>query len=74
MSDKPVEHDLWKRNLQSHVEDLLTDHHLVTQMEMDAQKLTKYTAGEWERFVDEPCTARRFWEVQVSTAVPLPIR
>src|SRR5271155_3236864 len=31
----------------------------------DAQRLSKFNGKEWIRFVDEPWTANRFWDVQV---------
>ncbi|TFK82664.1 hypothetical protein K466DRAFT_499894 [Polyporus arcularius HHB13444] len=62
--DEDLEHVLWTRNLENYAKDLLSDPLLVADMEFDAQRLMKRTGGEWERFVDEPCTANRFWDVQ----------
>ncbi|KAI0739985.1 hypothetical protein C8Q80DRAFT_1222134 [Daedaleopsis nitida] len=63
--DKVVEHDVWSRNLWDYTQDLLRDPYIVSQMEWDAQKLSRRLPdGTFERFYDEPYTAERFWEVQ----------
>ncbi|KAI0741275.1 hypothetical protein C8Q80DRAFT_1259743 [Daedaleopsis nitida] len=65
LENKDIEHDVWSRNLWDYTQDLLRDGRLVSQMEWDAQRLSRRLPnGTFEQFYDEPYTAERFWEVQ----------
>ncbi|KAI0749834.1 hypothetical protein C8Q80DRAFT_1269641 [Daedaleopsis nitida] len=59
-----IQHVLYHRNLRDYAFDLVRDPYLVSQMEFDAQRLSKCSNGVFKRFYDEPYTAERFWEVQ----------
>ncbi|RDX57017.1 hypothetical protein OH76DRAFT_1335592, partial [Lentinus brumalis] len=59
-----IQHTVHCRNLWHWVRDLLRDPLLVTQMEFDAHRLRKYNGTVFRRFLDEPYTADKMWEVQ----------
>lgn len=58
--------DFWCRSLWDWVLDLVGNPLLAPYFEWDAQKLFKHDGTNFVRFVDEPWTANRFWNVQVS--------
>jgi hypothetical protein len=47
------------------------DPFLVPHFQWDAQRLSKFDGTKYVRFIDEPTTADRFWDIQVCTYVPL---
>jgi hypothetical protein len=63
--------DFWCRSLWDWVLDLVENQSLARHFEWDAQKLYKYDGKKFIRFIHEPWTAARFWEVQVSMAPSL---
>lgn len=60
-----VTYDVWARDIWDLGQDLLRDPYLVSQMEFDSHKLSKFDGNQWVGFVDEPMTAKAFWEMQV---------
>ena len=46
--------------------DLLNNPHLAPHFVWDAERLYKHNGAEFERFYDEPWTADRWWDIQVS--------
>jgi len=56
--------DFWCRSLWDWVLDLVENPSLARYFEWDAQKLYKYDGKKFFRFIHEPWTAARFWEVQ----------
>jgi len=44
---------------------------LAPHFQWDAQRLSKFNGKEFVRFIHEPYTADRFWEIQVHT-IPTP--
>ena len=46
--------------------DLLSDQSLFHHFTWDAERLYKYDGESFVRFIDEPRTADRFWEIQVA--------
>lgn len=57
--------DVWGRDLWDWTRDLLADPELIKHFEWDARRLSKFDGSSFIRFLDEPWTAERFWEVQV---------
>jgi hypothetical protein len=57
--------DFWSRSLWDWVLDLVENPSLAPHFEWDAQKLYKHDGTKFVRFIHEPWTADRFWEVQV---------
>lgn len=57
--------DFWCRPLWDWVLDLIENPSMAPYFEWDAQKLYKYDGTKYIRFIHEPWTAARFWEVQV---------
>ena len=49
-------------------EEMLQDEDLIHHFVWDAQHVSKFnsSSGSWVRVFDEPWTANRFWEIQVS--------
>ena len=66
---KQTEHtfNIWQRSLWEWGLDHLRDKNIVKECVFDAQRLWKYNQGaeSWERFITEPYTANRFWNIQV---------
>jgi len=58
---------MWYRPLWDWVNDLLNDPLLAPHFVWDAERLFKYSTNkqEWIRFIDEPWTADRWWDIQV---------
>ena len=54
--------DLWELPM-----DLVKDPLLASHFHWDAQRLYKYNGKDFVRFIHEPWTADRFWDVQVSS-------
>lgn len=46
-------------------QNVLEDCHLSPLMEWDAMRLEKFNGEKWVRFIHEPWTAQRMWDVQV---------
>jgi hypothetical protein len=44
---------------------LVQDRILAPHIQWDAQRLSKFNGKEYIRFIHEPYTADRFWEIQV---------
>ena len=59
---------VWRRNLWNWTLDLLSNHSLYHHFTWDAERLYKYDINSeaFVRFIDEPWTADRFWDIQVS--------
>lgn len=53
--------DLWDWGLE-----LVRDRSLAPYMDWDARRQYVWKGDEWEHFVDEPCTAKAFWNAQVN--------
>jgi hypothetical protein len=51
--------------------DLLQDTRLAPSFVWDAQRLYKHNGTGFERFIDEPWTADRWWRIQVGDTNPL---
>jgi len=60
-----ISFDFWSRPLWDWALDLVKDPILAPQFEWDAQQLSIYNGTTFERFVHEPWTADRWWEIQV---------
>ncbi|KAI0674805.1 hypothetical protein C8Q78DRAFT_502219 [Trametes maxima] len=60
----PRNHDVYCRDLWEWAVDLLSDAYLVSHMDFDAMKLSRFDGKEWILCYDEPATARIFWEIQ----------
>jgi len=58
-------HEFWWRDLWKWVVDLVKDTLLAPQFVWDACRLSKFDGKEYVRFIHEPWTAQRFWDVQV---------
>jgi|ERR1700688_164812 len=58
--------DFWCRSLWDWVLDLVGNPALAPYFEWDAQKVFKHDGSKFVRFFNEPWTADRSWEVQVS--------
>lgn len=54
-------------------EEMLLDADLMHHFVWDAQRVSKFDSksGSWIRIIDEPWTANRFWEIQVSLWIVL---
>jgi hypothetical protein len=48
---------------------LVQDPILAPHIQWDAQRLSKFNGKEYIRFIHEPYTADRFWEIQVSISL-----
>lgn len=57
--------DFQYRPLWGWLEDLVTDSELIKEFHWDAENLSKFNGKEFSRFVHEPWTGDRWWEVQV---------
>ena len=58
--------DFWSRSLWDWLLDIAQNPSLGPYIEWDAQKHYKYDGTKFNRFIHEPWTANRLWEVQVS--------
>lgn len=57
--------DFWSRSLMAWATNILEDPFLSTVLEWDAVLLEKFNGEKWVRFIHEPWTAERMWNVQV---------
>jgi len=64
--DDPHQYSFWCRDLWQWALDTVRNPLLATDFVWDSRKLFKYNGEEYVRFIHEPWTADRFWEVQVS--------
>ena len=62
---KPHTYDVYSRSLWDWTLEQVKNPVLATHFQWDAQRLYKYNGREWVRFIDEPYTANRMWDVQV---------
>ncbi|KAI0651235.1 hypothetical protein C8Q79DRAFT_922050 [Trametes meyenii] len=60
----PRNHDVYCRDLWEWVVDLLSNAYLVSRMDFNAMKLSRFNGKEWIACYDEPATARIFGEIQ----------
>ena len=60
-----MSYPFWSRNLWDWAVDTIKHPLVGPHFVWDAQRLSKFDGKEWVRFVDEPWTANRFWDVQV---------
>jgi hypothetical protein len=58
--------EFWCRPLWDWATNILENPQLAPLIEWDAKRLSKFNGESWVPFVDEPCTATRMWDVQVS--------
>ncbi|KII83174.1 hypothetical protein PLICRDRAFT_58549 [Plicaturopsis crispa FD-325 SS-3] len=56
--------DMWSRDLFQWAVDQVQDPQLIPHFTFDAERLSKYNGNRFKRFVHEPWTANRFWEIQ----------
>jgi hypothetical protein len=61
--------DFWSRSLWDWAIEQVTDPFLAPHIQWDAQRLFKFDGNKYIRFVHEPHTADRFWDIQVCTCV-----
>lgn len=63
---------MYARDLMGYLEDILRDPFLVSQMDWDAYKMSRFDSrtGEWIRFIDDPLTANSAWRIQVRSYLP----
>lgn len=67
MRDEPPRNfEVWTRPLWEWTQDLLESPEMIGHFEWDAQRLSKFDGERFVQFYDEPWTAERFWEIQVS--------
>ena len=59
-------YEVHARSVWQWVVDLLNNPHLAPHFVWDAERLYKHNGAEFERFYDEPWTADRWWDIQVS--------
>ncbi|KAK7454067.1 hypothetical protein VKT23_011580 [Stygiomarasmius scandens] len=64
--DDPQRFEVLYRPLWEWLEELLSTKELVSKMEWDAKQLYKFNGQEWCRFIDEPWTADKWWNIQSS--------
>ncbi|THU83800.1 hypothetical protein K435DRAFT_822896 [Dendrothele bispora CBS 962.96] len=64
--DEEQKFEVLYRPLWDWLEELLCSKEVVSQMEWDAKQLFKFNEKEWCRFIDEPWTADRWWDIQSS--------
>lgn len=57
--------DIWNRPLWDWAVDQLQNPLLIDHFVWDAQRLSKFNGSKFVRFLDEPWTADRFWDIQV---------
>lgn len=69
--DKDLSFDVWTRPLWNWVLDLVEDPSLSKHFEWDARQFSKFDGTSFVRFIDEPWTADRFWEIQVRSHAAL---
>jgi len=62
------EFEVWVRPISEWAEEMLQDEDLIHHFVWDAECVSKFDSGSgsWVRVIDEPWTADRFWEIQVS--------
>jgi hypothetical protein len=63
-----LSYEFWWCNLWDWAMDLVKNPLLASHFVWDSCRLTKFNGTEWVRFVHEPWTADRLWEVQVGRA------
>ena len=63
--------DFWSCSIWDWGIERIMDPFLVPHFQWDAQQLSKFDGTKYVRFIDEPTTADRFWDIQVCTYVPL---
>jgi hypothetical protein len=57
--------DFWSQSLMGWATNVAEDQYLSNFFEWDAVLLEKFNGTKWVRFVHEPWTAKRMWNVQV---------
>lgn len=61
-----LEFEVSTRPMFSWVEELADDPNIIPLFQWDAMRLYKYDGTKWVRFIDEPCTADDWWNIQAS--------
>ena len=62
---KDRKYKVWYRPLWEWTLDLLSNSSLLSHFTWNAERLYKYDGAKFVRFVDEPWTGNRHWEIQV---------
>jgi hypothetical protein len=65
--DDPTQYYFWSRDLWQWALDTIRHPSLATSFVWDSRKLFKFDGEVFVRFIHEPWTADRFWEVQVGS-------
>ena len=60
-----VNHNFYCQDVYQYLEDIISNPYLFKKMVFDAQILSKFNSQEFQRFYDEPWTAKRWYELQV---------
>ncbi|KAF8961518.1 hypothetical protein BDZ97DRAFT_1921202 [Flammula alnicola] len=63
--DDTRDFDFWSRSIWDWALERVQDPFLAQHFQWDAQRLSKFDGAEYERFIHEPYTADRFWDIQV---------
>ena len=60
---------IWKRDLWDYCTSLLSNRRLILDFHWYAEKRYRHDGKKWVRFIDEPYTADRWWDIQVPSIV-----
>ena len=60
-----IKFDIWKRDLWSYCEELLSNRQLIGQFHWHAEKRFRHDGQSFVRFIDEPWTADAWWRIEV---------
>ncbi|KAF8899527.1 hypothetical protein CPB84DRAFT_1815674 [Gymnopilus junonius] len=61
-----IEFQVSTRPIWSWIEDIVDNGNIVPLFKWDAEHRYRYNGSKWERFINEPCTADDWWNIQVN--------
>ncbi|KAF8871312.1 hypothetical protein CPB84DRAFT_1903942 [Gymnopilus junonius] len=59
-----IEFQVSTRPIWSWIEDIVDNGNIVPLFKWDAERRYRYNGSKWERFINEPCTADDWWNIQ----------
>ncbi|KAF8887634.1 hypothetical protein CPB84DRAFT_1749688 [Gymnopilus junonius] len=61
---KEIEFQVSTHPIWSWIEDIIDNGNIVPLFKWDAERCYRYNGSKWERFINEPCTADDWWNIQ----------
>ncbi|KAF8953785.1 hypothetical protein BDZ97DRAFT_1767154 [Flammula alnicola] len=67
--EEELSYDVWTRPIWTWCRELLLDETLIHEFQWNAERLSKFNGEKYEHFVDEPWTAKAWWNYQSTLPV-----